>query len=273
MAVGAGFRREAWADIQANLDAFEVFEITVDHYVYGSPRVRERILEIAARRPVVVHGVGLSIGTATSPDRRYLDQVAAFIERVGAPWYSEHLAFTGVPGTDLAELLPLPRTEAAIEVVARNLAVVREHVPVPLLLENITYYFTYPDDGLSEIEFLTRVLDASGAHLLLDLENVAINARNHGFDAPAFLDALPARAVRAMHVAGGIADGDVRIDSHSRPVSDDVWALLARALGRQVPDVIIVERDDDLAQFADVVEDCRRARDVVTAHHVARRRK
>ena len=262
-AVGAGFRREAWSDIRSNLDAFDVFEITVDHYIHGSPRDRDRILEIADCKPVVVHGVGLSIGTATPPDRAYLDQVSAFIERVKAPWYSEHLAFTGVPGTDLAELLPLPRTQAAIDVVAANLEVVRAHVKVPVLLENITYYFTYPADELSEIAFLTRVLESTGAFLLLDLENVSINARNHGLDANAFIDALPPRTVRAMHVAGGISEGDLRIDSHSRPVSDDVWALLERVLTTQSPDVLIVERDDDLGRFTDVIEDCRRARRVV----------
>lgn len=275
-AIGAGFRREAWKEIRSNLDDFDVFEITVDHYIYGSPRVRDRILEIADCKPVVVHGVGLSIGTATTPDRAYLDQVAAFIERVRAPWYSEHLAFTGVPGTDLSELLPLPRTQAALEVVARNLEVVREHVKRPVLLENITYYFTYPADELSEIEFLTRVLDTTGALLLLDLENVSINARNHRLDAGAFIDALPPRVVRAMHVAGGTSDGELRIDSHSRPVSDDVWALLERVLKTQAPDAIIVERDDELGRFADVIEDCRRARRVVAGNppwHVEDERK
>jgi uncharacterized protein (UPF0276 family) len=259
-AIGAGFRREVLNDIRANLDEFDVFEITVDHYIHGSPRVRDRILEVADRKPVVVHGVGLSIGTAVEPDRAYLDQVAAFIERVRAPWYSEHLAFTGVPGTDLSELLPLPRTQAALDVVAGNLEVVRAHIDAPVLLENITYYFTYPTDELSELEFLTRVLDSTGALLLLDLENVSINARNHGLDADAFIDALPRRAVRAMHVAGGISEGGLSIDSHSRPVSDHVWALLDRVLETQSPDVIIVERDDDLGRFADVIEDCRRAR-------------
>lgn len=265
-AVGAGFRREAWTELESNLPEFDVFEITVDHYIHGSPRVRDRILEIADSKPVVVHGVGLSIGTALLPDRSYLDQVGAFIERVRAPWYSEHLAFTGVPGTDLAELLPLPRTPAALEVVAANLAVVREHVSVPVLLENITYYFTYPADDLSEIEFLNRVMETTGAFLLLDLENVSINAHNHGLDADAFIDALPPRSVRALHLAGGTSDGNLRIDSHSRPVSEHVWALLARVLKTQSPDAIIVERDDDLARFSDVIEDCRSARVIVARH-------
>jgi uncharacterized protein len=268
-AVGTGFRRDAWGDVRPNLGEFDVLEITVDHYIHGSTSVRERILALAEEKPLVVHGVGLSIGTAVTPDPKYLDAVAEFIARVNAPWYSEHLAFTGVPGTDIAELLPLPRTQAALDVVAENLAVVREHVAVPILLENITYYFTYPTDEFSEVAFLKRVLATTGSFLLLDLENVYINSRNHGLDADAFIDALPPDIVRAVHVAGGMRDGDILVDSHNRPVCDDVWQLLARLLSRQAPDVIIVERDDDLANFSDVIEDCRRARRVVADSRAA----
>jgi uncharacterized protein len=140
---------------------------------------------------------GLSIGTATLPDEAYLDAVADFVERVHAPWYSEHLAFTGVPGRDLAQLLPLPRTRDSLEVVAQNLAIVRAHVPVPVVLENITYYFTWPQDEYDDLSFLMRALDESGAFLLLDLENLRINAVNHGLDPVAFIDALPPGIVRA----------------------------------------------------------------------------
>ena len=202
LAVGTGFRREAHGAIRRSLHDFDVLEVTVDHYIQGTPRVRDRILELAHERPIVVHGVGLSIGTAMPPDEAYLDAVAEFIDRVHAPWYSEHLAFTGVPGRDLAQLLPLPRTRESLDVVAENLAVVRAHVPVPVVLENITYYFTWPQDEYDEVSFLIRALDESGAFLLLDLENLRINSTNHGLDPLAFIDALPPGIVRAIHLAG-----------------------------------------------------------------------
>ena len=265
LAVGTGFRREAYSAIRRSLHEFEVLEVTVDHYIHGTPRVRDRILDLADERPIVVHGVGLSMGTAMPPDEAYLDAVAEFIDRVHAPWYSEHLAFTGVPGRDLAQLLPLPRTRESLDVVAENLAIVRAHVPVPVVLENITYYFTWPQDEYDEVSFLMRALDESGAFLLLDLENLRINGLNHGLDPVAFIDALPPGIVRAIHLAGGMREGSVHIDSHNRPVGDDVLQLLARTLRRQVPDAIIVERDDGLEAFEEVVADCRRVRSVVAA--------
>ena len=258
--VGTGLRREAWAEIEANLDEFDVFEVTADHYVHGSARARERFEDMAARKPIVAHGVGLSIGTAVAPDPEYLDAVAAFVDAVGAPWYSEHLAFTGVPGCDVAELLPLPRTPATVEIVCENVAAVRRRVPVPFLLENISYYFSYPGDEMSEADFVCAVLAESGSRLLLDLENLHVNATNHGYDPVGFLDALPPGVVGGVHLAGGTRAGDLLIDSHNRPVADAVFDLLARVLERQDPDTVIVERDEDFGAFDTVVADCRRAR-------------
>lgn len=261
--VGTGLRKEVWADIIEHAAEFEVLEVTVDHYIHAGPRLRERFVAMAEIRPLVVHGVGLSIGTAAKPDEAYLDAVAEFIDLVGAPWYSEHLAFTRVPGRESSQLIPLPRTRRCADAVLENLAVVRRHVPVPLVLENITYYFTYPTDEMSELAFLTEVLGEAGAFLLLDLENLYINSRNHGFDAVAFIDALPPGAVRAVHLAGGMEHDGLLIDSHNRPVPDEVFALLSHLLSTQSPDTIVVERDDDLAAFEDVVADCRRARAIV----------
>ena len=261
--VGTGLRKEAWTDILRHLPDFDVLEVTVDHFIHAGPRLRERFVAMAETTPLVVHGVGLSVGTAVAPDGAYLDAVAEFIDLVGAPWYSEHLAFTGVPGRETSQLIPLPRTRACADVVLENLEVVRRHVPVPVVLENITYYFTYPTDEMTELSFLTEVLGGSGASLLLDLENLYINSRNHGLDAVAFVDALPPGIVRAVHLAGGMSHDGLLIDSHNRPVREEVFVLLSHLLSRQSPDTIVVERDDDLAAFEEVVADCRRARSIV----------
>lgn len=263
LAIGTGVRKESFADLRRSLHELDALEVTVDHYIHGTPRDRERILALADERPIVVHGVGLSIGTAVHPDEGYLEAVAAFIDLVRAPWYSEHLAFTGVPGRDLAQLLPLPRTRETLDVLAANLELVREIVPVPIVLENITYYFTWPQDELDEAAFVIRALRESGASLLLDLENLRINAINHGGDARAFIDALPPGLVRAVHLAGGMSYGGLEIDSHNRPVGAESLQLLAHALARHTPDTIIVERDDNLAAFDEVIADCRRVRQVV----------
>ncbi len=215
--------------------------------------------------PVVAHGVGLSLGTAVRPDRRSLDRVAKTIELIGAPWYSEHLAFTRVPGLDLAQLLPLPRTHQVADIVVENLQVVRQHISVPIVLENIAYYFEYPDSELGEREFIELICSESGSFVLLDLENLYINARNHGFNAHAFVDALPADLVRAVHVAGGSATVDLVIDSHDQAIPNPVLDLLGRLLERQHPDSVVLERDQAFEPFDAIVSDVRRVRTVVSS--------
>jgi len=264
-AVGIGYRKELAEQILSAGDQLDVLEVTVDHYIYGSAAGRELIREACRRFPVVVHGVGLSIGTAAPVDPWYLDQVWEFVELSKAPWYSEHLAYTKVPGRDLGQLVPVPRTRAMVEVLLENIATVRQHVPVPLLLENIAYYFDYADADFGEVAFLTEILTRSDCSLLLDLENLRINSTNHGFDASGFLEALPEGLVRGIHVAGGGTFEGIQIDSHDRETSDDTLALLPATLARQSLDTIIVERDQNLDDLAELLSDVARIRQVLAA--------
>ena len=262
-ALGIGFRSEARDATLQHLSELDALELTVDHYIFGSPRFRCAIQGLSREIPLVAHGVGLSIGTALPPDRRYLDAVTQVLELIDSPWYSEHLAFTKVPGTDLAQLLPLPRTRAVAEIVAANVNSVRKHVGVPIALENITYYFEYPESELSELEFIELCCRESGAYVLLDVENLYINSCNHGYDPFGFIDALPEGLVKGIHVAGGIAQGELMIDSHDRPIPNGVLQLLRHVLQRQTPDAIILERDQRLDAFEEVLADIRELKNVV----------
>jgi hypothetical protein len=240
-----------------------VIEVTAEHYVYGSRRVRAMIEELARSVPVVAHGVTLSVGTAQAPDPAFLREVRAFLEAVRAPWYSEHLAFTKTPRHDLSQLLPLPRSAEVLGIVCENLATVKRALGVPLLLENVSYYFEYRDSPMSEKEFLLGVLLGSGSSLLLDVENVRINAANHRYDPVGFVAGLPPGIVRAVHVAGGQARDGLQLDSHDRPASPDTLALLSEALRTQRPETIVVERDRDFGDMREVLEDVRRIRAAV----------
>ena len=258
--VGIGFRAEAFEAITRNLHLLDVLEVTVEHYVYGGRRIRAMIEELAGRIPIVAHGVTLSLGTAVEPDRAFLREVAAFVRAVHAPWYSEHLAFTKTPTRDLSQLLPLLRTPAMLGVVVENLAVVKEELHVPVLLENVAYYFEYPASEMSEADFLLRALHEGGCSLLLDIENLRINAANHRYDAVAFLHGLPCGAVRAVHVAGGTLLDGVHIDSHDRPVSAQTLGLLEELFRSQRPGTIVLERDRAIGDMSDLLEDVAKIR-------------
>ncbi len=219
--------------------------------------------------PLTAHGIGLSIGTDAPLDLAYLDQVATVVERLEAPTYSEHLAFTRVPGRDLANLLPLPKTEAVAGSVIAKVRTVQSRISVPFLLENITYLFEWPDSNMSDAEFLKLICLETGAGLLLDIENLYLNAENHGFDPYRFLDSLPAGLVREVHMAGGVSAGEdsrgriVLADSHSHPVPDGALELLGHMLLRQSPAFIMLERDDRFDAVEEILEDLARIRTVV----------
>jgi uncharacterized protein len=264
--VGIGYRAAIDEWTRANLHRFDVLEITIDHCIHGSDQRRMEIFDLVGRIPLTAHGIGLSIGTDMPLDLDYLDQAARIVERLQPPAYSEHLAFTRVPGRDLANLLPVPKTEAVAESIIAKVRTIRSRISVPFLLENITYLFEWPDSNLTDAEFLNLICRETGAGLLLDIENLYLNARNHGFDACEFLDALPAGIVQEVHLAGGITVHDASLgrpflaDSHSHPVPDGALELLDYACARQSPETIIIERDDRFDAVDEILDDVARVR-------------
>jgi uncharacterized protein (UPF0276 family) len=265
-AVGIGYRAAIDAWTRENLGHFDVLEITVDHCLEAGKSKRSAIFDLVGRIALTAHGIGLSIGTDVPIDLDYLERVAAVVERLKAPAYSEHLAFTRVPGLDLANLLPLPQTEAVADALISKIRTIRSHIGVPFLLENISYLFTWPDSKLSDAEFLALICGETGTGLLLDIENLYLNACNHGFDPYEFLDRLPLGLVKEIHMAGGtIVQGErlgspIMADSHSHPVPDEAFRLLDRVLERHAPDAIVLERDDRLDAADEIMSDVRRIR-------------
>jgi hypothetical protein len=265
-AVGIGYRRHIDEWTRANLARFDVLEITLDHCLTGSEASRAAIFDLVGRVPLTAHGIGLSIGTDLPLDLAYVDEIAAIVDRLKAPAYSEHLAFTRVPGRDLGNLLPLPRTTAIAESIIAKVRTIQSRISVPFLLENITYIFDWPDSELSDAEFLSLICSETGAGILLDVENLYLNGRNHGFDPYAFLDGLPAHAVKEVHVAGGITlyedflPRPLLQDTHSHPVPEAALDLLDYALARQTPGFIVLERDDRFEAVDEILEDIARLR-------------
>src|SRR5215831_2398139 len=176
-AVGIGYRSAIDEWTRAHLGDFDVLEITLDAYLGGGRGVRSAIYDLVGRIPLTAHGIGLSIGTDAPLDEGYLDEIAETIERLKPQAYSEHLAFTRVPHQDLATLLPLPKTEAVAADVITKVQRVQSRVPVPFLLENISYLFDWPDSTLSDADFLNLIFGETQAGLLLDLENLLLNSR------------------------------------------------------------------------------------------------
>lgn len=194
--------------------------------------------------PIVVHGLGLSLGGAERPDRRRLRHLAACAEALQAPLVSEHLAFVRVGGHDSGHLLPVQRTRDALEVVCANITEAQARLPVPLALENIATLIEWPDAEMSEADFLSEVVARTGVSLLVDVANLYANARNHGSDPMALLDRLPLDHLAYVHVAGGVErnDGFYR-DTHRHAVPPEVFELLGELCARSVPPGVLIEWD------------------------------
>jgi uncharacterized protein (UPF0276 family) len=259
--IGIGYRDGIDAWIRTNLSRFEVLEITLDNCLFGAETPRAAVFDLVGQIPLTAHGIGLSIGTDAPLDLAYLDKVARLLDRLQAPAYSEHLAFTRIAGRELGNLLPLPKTRSVAESVIAKVRTVQSCIAVPFLLENITYMFDWPDSELTDAEFLTLICRETGAGLLLDLENLYLNAANHGFDAYAFLDALPSGLVKEIHLAGGKTVSEpflprpLLVDTHSYPVPGEALALLDYTLARQTPATIVLERDERLDEAEEIIAD------------------
>jgi uncharacterized protein len=271
--VGIGFRLPIARWICDNLNLFDVLEITVDHYINAGDRSRAIFSDLVGRIPLIAHGVGLSIGTDVPLDDAYLDKVARAIDDLRMPSYSEHLAWTRTPGIELSNLLPLPKNEQVAASIVEKVKIVQSRIPVPFALENISYLFDFPDSTLDDAAFFNMISEATGAQLLLDVENLYVNSRNHRFDPNAFLGALAPGVVAGLHVAGGpvvsrnYLEHPIWLDSHSEPVADPVLDLLDRVLDDHEPETIVLERDENLENLDEISDDVGRIRSCVDARY------
>ncbi|MGQ5264934.1 DUF692 domain-containing protein [Micromonospora sp. ZYX-F-536] len=240
--VGIGWRPEI-AGFVAELPGLRFVEVVAESVPAKGPlpsglaQLRERAVT------VVPHGVRLSLGGAEPVDPARVAHLAAVAQRVDAPLVSEHIAFVRAGGLEAGHLLPLPRSREAVDVVCANVARAQAELPVPLALEPIAALVDWPDDELDEGDFLTEILDRTGALLLLDVANVYANARNRGTDPLALLDRLPLDRVAYAHVAGGAEHGGYYHDTHTDPVPPPVLELVGALCARRRPPALLLERD------------------------------
>lgn len=263
LGVGLGYRTPLHDETVGNADRIDFLEVISDRYLYAPPERTERLLALGDRFPLIPHGVGMSVGTAAPLDADYLDRLAAFVERLDPPWFSDHLSFSKVPETDIDQLTPLWFTEESLDVVCRNIRDVKTRILTPLLLENITYYFPIPDNDMSEPEFLTRVLEDTDIGLLLDVNNVWVNSVNLGYDPYEFLSSIPLERTVQIHLAGGHMFHDLLVDTHSAPVADEVWDLLAFVVSRAPVKAVLLEWDSEWPAFTELIGHLDRARGII----------
>ena len=252
------------------------FEVHAENYL-GGGSAPSTLDAIRRDIPLSLHGTGLSLGSAEGLDAAHLARVKAAADRFEPALVSDHLSFSVVGGAYLADLLPLPMTEEALEVVCANVERAQAHLGRRLLVENPSTYLQYRHSTIPEWEFLGAVAARTGCGILCDVNNIHVSCRNHGWDALAYLDALPAPAIGEIHLAGHATrtfeDGrTLLIDDHGSRVAPEVWDLYAEALARFGAVPTLIEWDTNVPPLAVLMEEAARAADLLEriGHGLAR---
>jgi len=257
---GLGLRTEYYADFVERKPQLDWLEIISENYLVAGGKPFHFLELIRADYPMVMHGVSLSIGSVDPLNFAYLKQLKSLAQRVEPGWISDHLCWTGVDHTNLHDLLPLPYTEETLRHLTERVSRVQEFLGRRILLENVSSYVVCAQDEMSEWEFVSELSARADCWLLLDVNNVYVSARNHGFNAREYIDAMPGNRVRQIHLAGHQDQGDMVIDTHDHPIRNEVYELYAYTLSKLGPVPTMIERDDQIPPLEELLAELEQVR-------------
>jgi len=262
---GIGLRLPHLAEVTATRPTVEWVEIHAENFL-ANPHARELLTQVAARYPISIHTVGVCIGSADGVDRAHLDRVRALVAALNPFLVSGHLAWSTHLGVYLNDLLPLPYDDATLCLVTNHLDEVQNLLGRPYFVENPSSYVAFDSSTMTEPQFLSELVRRSGFRLLCDVSNIYLSAHNMGFDAYAYIDALPTHAVGELHLGGFTREDDetrpgtmVLIDTHATGITEPVWELYAHVVRRFGWQPTLIEWDNDLPSFAAILAEAAQA--------------
>lgn len=267
LGIGIGLRTPHYEDIFRLQPQIDWFEIISENFMVegGSPLANlERILE---RYPVVQHGVTLAIGSPTPLDFDYLKKLKALTRKTKTPWVSDHLCWGQLPGAHFHDLLPLPYTRDVIHYVVERAKIVQDFLELPFALENLSSYVAFKQDEMTEWEFYGAVVEEANIYMMLDVNNIYVSSRNHGFEPKDYYQNIPLERVIQIHLAGHADFGDYVLDTHDHPVRNEVWDLYAEIYPLTGGVSTLLEWDDNLLSFEETWAEALKAKQFQQAIH------
>lgn len=264
---GIGLRAPHYRELLDTLPPVGWLEAHSENYFGAGGPPRYFLERLRSHYPLSLHGVGLSLGSTDPLHVDHLKKIKELIERFEPALVSEHLVWSSIAGRYLNDLLPLPYTEEALIHVSRRIVQVQEFLDRQILIENISSYLEFKASSIPEWEFLAEVHRRSGCGILLDVNNIYVNAVNHGFDPLDYLRAIPAGAVQELHLAGFDRYDDILIDTHGKPVYPEVWQLYRQTIRRFRDVPTLIEWDTDIPALAVLLEEARKADAIREAEH------
>ncbi len=264
---GIGLRTPHHECVLADKPAVGWFEVHSENF-FGAGTVAQSLLaDVRRDYPLSLHGVGLSLGRADRVDTAHLDELKQLIEFIRPGLVSEHLSWGAIGERHLNDLLPLPYTEQALDLMIEHVQLTQEYLGRQILIENVSSYLMFTHSTIPEWEFVATLAERSGCGLLLDINNIHVNSVNHGFDPRTYIDAIPRAHVKEMHLAGFTEKQGLPvrllIDTHSGPVADDVWQLYAYALENLGAVPTLIEWDQEIPQLETLLAEAGRAEEML----------
>ncbi len=264
LSFGLGLRTQHYNDFLNTKQPVDWLEVISDNYMVNGGKPLAMLDRIRADYPVTMHGVSMSLGSVKGLDQEYLKKLRALEQRIQPMWVSDHLCWGGVHGRKLHDLMPLPFTQEALEVVSRNIRHAQDFLQRPLVIENVSSYVEFKDSEMTEWDFLSEICNRTGCQLLLDINNIYVSAFNHGFSPFDFIDSVPSEQIRQFHLAGHQDNGDHLIDTHDHPVCHGVWELYEYALNRFGSVPTMIERDDNIPPLSELLEELETAKAIAS---------
>jgi len=246
---GIGLRAPHYAQLLERRPALSLLEVHSENFFAAGGASLAWLERFRGLYPLSFHGVGLSLGSSEAVDAVHLAKLASLVKRFQPALVSEHACWSSSAGRHSNDLLPLPYTEEALANFAAHVDAVQEKLGRRILIENVSSYMRFAHSTIPEWEFVSEVVRRTGCGLLLDVNNIWVNSRNHGFDPAQYLAAIDPACVEEVHLAGFESQGALLIDTHSRPVTNDVWALYRGAIDRIGPRPTIIEWDADIPEL------------------------
>lgn len=260
---GLGFRSELKSFTFLNRDKISFVEIIADHYIDAPGSKMKELERLMANFTVIPHGIGLSLGTVSGLDESYLKKLGELIRCIDPPYWSEHIAHTRAHGSDIGHLAPIIYNNAFLNVLGANIGQVRQEIPYPLILENITYHVDLPGRDMSDAAFLNRLCELTGCGLLLDLTNLYINSRNMHFDPYVFFDQLELKHIVQLHYVGFEDSESQYTDTHARATQTEIFELMEYLFRKHMPKAVLLERDGRYEYPEEISDDIIKARELL----------
>jgi uncharacterized protein len=266
---GIGLRAPHYAEILSAQPSTGWFEAHSENYFGDGGQPLYFLEQVRNLYPLSLHGVGLSLGSADALDREHLRKLKSLVMRFEPGLVSEHLSWGAIAGRHLNDLLPLPYTEEALSLVRAHVRETQDFLGRQILVENISSYLQFRHSTMDEADFIAALAADTGCGILLDVNNLYVNAVNHDIDPLAYLRRIPAPAVKEIHLAGFDSAGALLIDTHGKRVAEPVWELYRHAVARFGPAPTLIEWDTDLPALAVLLQEADRAREILEQCHAA----